>query len=189
MDSFSYVSGLATVILALGITRLLTGVGRLLQQRGRITLYWVHLFWVLNVFLFLLLNWWILYRWHIQKSWNFFLLIFVLLSPIVTFLLTVLLFPEPVEAGLDLKQHFYTNRRSFFVLSTLLPVVDMIDTVLKGKEHFLAQGWIYPITIILLFVLMVVASRTDRESYHKFFAVFFLVYILAFITTNLLVLS
>jgi hypothetical protein len=189
MDPFSYLSFLTSIVLALGVTRVLTGVGMLLQSRGRLTLYWVHLMWTLNVFLFLLLDWWILFRWSTWQNWSFFIFVFVLLTPIVAFLLTVLLFPEKVEPGLDFKTHFEMNRRSFFLLAALLPPLDFIDTALKGRQHLLDQGIIYPITIALLFVLMLVAAKTSNRRYHAFFAVFFLVYILIFITINLRLLS
>ena len=114
MDAFSYLSVLTSIVLALGITRLLTGLGRLLQARSRVRIYWVHLLWTLNVFLFLVLNWWILFRWSTQHEWSFFLFLFVLLSPTVAFLLTVLLMPDPFEEGFDPKQHFYNNHRWFF---------------------------------------------------------------------------
>ncbi len=189
MDPFSYLSFLTSIVLALGVTRVLTGVGTLLQFRGRVTLYWVHLMWTLNVFLFLLLNWWILYRWSTWNNWTFFTFIFILLTPIICFLLTVLLFPEKIEAGLDFHDHFEKNRRSFFLLAALIPPLDFIDTALKGNTHLAAQGTIYPVTIALLFVLMMVATLTGNKKYHAFFAVFFLVYILVFITINLRVLS
>ena len=86
MDPFSYLSVLTSIILALGITHLLTGLGRLLQSRGQVHIYWVHLLWTFNVFLFLVLNWWILFRWHTQQQWSFFLFLFVLLSPTVAYL-------------------------------------------------------------------------------------------------------
>jgi hypothetical protein len=189
MDPFSYLSFLTSIVLALGVTNLLTGLGKLLHHRGRIVRYWVHLLWTLNVFLFLLLDWWILYRWNTQQTWTFFLFIFVLLTPIVAFLLTVLLIPEKIEDGIDLKAHFNQNRRSFFLLGALLPPLDVLDTFLKGWQHFLDQGVIYPITIGLLFVLMLTAAITSNRRYHAFFACFFFVYILIFITINLRVLT
>ena len=85
------------------------------------------------------LNWWILFRWHTQSEWNFFLFLFILLSPTVEFLLAVLLFPEPLEHGTDFKQHFYSNHRWFFVLAALLPPLDAADTLLKG--YALHSGW------------------------------------------------
>jgi hypothetical protein len=189
MDPFAYLSVLTSIVLALGIMRLLSGVGRLLQNRHQVRIYWVHLLWTLNVFLFLVLNWWILFRWSSQHEWSFFLFLFVLLSPTVAYLLTVLLMPDPFEDGLDLKQHFFDNHRWFFTLAAFLPIIDAMDTLLKGWGHFIAQGPLYIITIVLLFALNVVAISIHRERFHVFFAIFFLVYILAFIAINLRVLG
>jgi hypothetical protein len=138
-----------------------------------------------NVFLFLVLNWWILFRWNSQPEWSFFLFLFVLFSPTIAYLLTVLLVPDPFEDGLDLKQHFYSNHGWFFVLAALLPIIDSVDTLLKGRDHFLAQGSLYIITILLLLGLNVIAACIRRELFHAFFAIFFLIYILAFIAINL----
>jgi hypothetical protein len=69
---FEYISLLTSIVLALGISRTLTGLGKLLQSRGRPRAYWVHGAWGMNVLLWLLLNWWILFRWHTQERWTFF---------------------------------------------------------------------------------------------------------------------
>lgn len=63
MSPFSYLSVLISIILALGVTRIVTGVGRLLQLRGSVRNSWFHLVWSANVFLYLALTWWILFRW------------------------------------------------------------------------------------------------------------------------------
>ena len=189
MDPFSYLSYLTSIVLALGITRIITGLGRLLQARGRMRLYWVHLLWAFNVFRYHVLNWWILYRWHTQQQWTFFLFLFVLLSPAVTFLLAVLLFPDPLRDDADLRAHFFDNHRAFFLLGALLLPLDAIDTLLKGIEHFLAQGSIYVMTLTLIFGLSLIAAATRNPRYHAFFAVFFLLYMSLFIGVNLLVLN
>jgi hypothetical protein len=189
MDPFSYLSVLTSIVLALGIARILTGLGKLLQSRGRVSIYWVHLLWALSVFLFLVLNWWILYRWHTQQQWTFFLFLFVLLSPTLAYLLSMLLFPDQLEDGIDFRLHFFANHRWFFTLGALLPVLDAVDTALKGPEHFVAQGPLYVVTLVVLFMLMVMAARISRKQFHAFFAVFFFVYLLAFIGINLRVLT
>jgi heme A synthase len=189
MDPFSYLSVLTSIVLALGITRILTGLGRLLQKRGRVRVYWVHLMWGLNLFLYLTLNWWILFRWQAQQQWTFFLFLFVLISPTIGFLLSVLLFPDEIDDGSDLKRHFYHNHRSYFLLAALLFPVDAIDTLLKGWQHFLNQGPVYFLTLTLLCALCLVAAFTKNERYHAVFSVFFLIYLLAFITINLRVLA
>ena len=113
MDPFGYLSILTSIVLGLGDTRVLTGFGRLLVVRHGQRLYWVHLMWALNLFLYLVLEWWILFRWRNQPEWNFFLFLFVLLSPTVGFLLSVLLFPEAMEDGMDLEEHCTRNNRWF----------------------------------------------------------------------------
>jgi hypothetical protein len=189
MAPFDYISLLTSIVLALGITRTLSGLGKLLQSRGRLRAYWVHSAWGVNMLLWLLLNWWILYRWHTQERWTFFLFIFVLVSPVIAFLLSVFLFPEPLEDGTDLKHHFYQNRRWFFALAALLPPLDAVDTLLKGWAHFQAQGPIYIFTILILLTLSITGFFTPRERFHAFYAVFFMAYILAFIGINLLLLT
>jgi hypothetical protein len=54
MDPFSYLSVLISIVLALGMTRVLAGVGEMLQARSRRRLYWVHIVGVANLFLY----WW-----------------------------------------------------------------------------------------------------------------------------------
>jgi hypothetical protein len=55
--------------------------------------------------------------------------------------------------------------------------------------HFQAQGPIYVVTLSLLFVLSVVAAITRNQRFHGTFSVFFLLYLLAFISVNLRVLA
>lgn len=189
MDPFSYLSYLTSIVIALGITRILTGFGQLVQRRGKTDLYWVHHLWALNVFVYLVMNWWILFRWHSQQQWTFFLFLFVLLSPTIAFLLSVLLFHDSMEQGIDFKAHYYSNQRWFFGLAALLPPIDAVDTLLKGTAHFAAQGPIYPITLLIIFGLSVAAALTRNERFHAYFAGFFLIYLLAFISINLQVLT
>jgi len=42
MGAFEYLSVLISIILALGMTRVLAGVGEMLQARSRRHIYWVH---------------------------------------------------------------------------------------------------------------------------------------------------
>ena len=62
MGAFEYLSVLISIILALGMTRVLGGVGEMLQARSRHRVYWVHAVWIVNLFLYLVIAWWIFYR-------------------------------------------------------------------------------------------------------------------------------
>ncbi len=185
MDAFSYVSGLTTVVLALGIGRIFVGIGRLTEKRGKIQVYWVHLMWVANMILFLCLEWWVLFRWQNWTTWTFPLFVFLLASPTLAFLLCVILFPDPISEDTDFKRHYFANHQWFFALAAVLPPLDCVDTFLKGYEHLAAQGMIYPVTLALVSSLSVIAAVTHNEKFHKFFAAFFFVYMCLFISINL----
>src|SRR3954468_4656556 len=77
LGAFEYLSVLISIILALGMTRVLGGVGEMLQARSRHRIYWVHIIWIVNLFLYLVIAWWIFYRWRDQQPWNFYLFLFV----------------------------------------------------------------------------------------------------------------
>jgi len=177
MGAFEYLSVLISIILALGMTRVLGGVGEMLQARSLRRLYWVHTIWIINLFLYLVIAWWIFYRWRNQQPWTFLLFVFVLISPTILYLASLLLFPRESDAALaiDYKTHYYANHRAFFILFGLFTPVDVVDSLLKGVPHFLALGPAYFASALLYFAGLVTAAITCNERYHEFYAVFFLV--------------
>ena len=177
MGAFEYLSVLISIILALGMTRVLPGVGEMLQARSRRHIYWVHAIWIVNLFLYLVVAWWIFYRWRNQQPWTFFLFVFVLISPTILYLAALLLFPREgdVDLAMDYKTHYYANRRAFFILFGLFTPVDIVDSLLKGVPHFLTLGPAYFISSVLYFAGLLTAAITRNERYHQFYAVFFLI--------------
>jgi hypothetical protein len=177
MGAFEYLSVLISIILALGMTRVLGGVGEMLQARSHRRIYWVHAIWIINLFLYLVIAWWIFYRWRNQQQWTFFLFVFVLISPTVLYLASLLLFPREsdVDVSIDYKVHYYANHRALFILFGLFMPVDVIDSLLKGVSHFLALGPQYFVSSLLYFAGLVTAAITRNEGYHEFYAVFFFV--------------
>jgi hypothetical protein len=94
MEMYQHVRVLFTIILGLGVSRLLTGVARIVQHPKQYRVYWVHLLWALFVFLYLINFWWWEYRLHAIQQWTFPLYFFIAMYAVVLFLLCVLLFPE-----------------------------------------------------------------------------------------------
>jgi hypothetical protein len=177
MSAFEYLSVLISIILALGMTRVLGGVGEMLQARSRRRIYWVHAVWIVNLFLYLVIAWWIFYRWRNQPQWTFLLFVFVLISPTILYLASLILFPpeSALDKSIDYKTHFYANHRAFFILLCMFTVVDIFDSLLKGIPHFLALGPQYFVSSSVYFVGEAIAAITQNERYHQCFAIFYLI--------------
>jgi cell division protein FtsW (lipid II flippase) len=188
MDPFSYLVVLTSIVLGLGVTRLVGGFGNLMQTRRRKQMYWVHTLWMLNLLLTMTIVWWVAYRWRAQQHWTFFLFLWLILSPTILYLISALLFPDSDEARTvtDWQSYYYENHRDIFVLYALIFPIDLIDTLLKGVAHFKAQGPVYLGTMVLWFALLLVAAFIRRKRYHAFLAILFMIYNVLLLGTSLL---
>ena len=167
MDGFSYVMTLVAIIIGLGITHILSGVGQAIHRlRGHgapIRLEAVYLLWVGTIFIWLISFWWFEYKFYdLQTEWTFGLYTFVVLYAVVLYLAAIVLVPSNMEEMHDSYEYFFSGRKWFFALMVFLVVVDNIDSVLKG----VAWG-LRPINLVVSFIFLtsftVGAFATDRK--------------------------
>ncbi len=180
MDMFSYVMVLASVIIGLGITHLLQGVGGIVQHPGREKIYWVHLLWVAAIFLRAIFWWWFEFELSKTAEWTFTLYLFVLGYAVLIYLWCALLFPRDLAGYDGFKDYFYSRRGWLFGLLLAGQAVDVADTLLKGVAHFRSLGPVYPIGIGILSLLLLIAMRTRSERFHAAFAIFAVAYLIGF---------
>jgi len=79
---------------------------------------------------------------------------------------------ESTEAK-NWREYYYANRRGFFFIMAALWPLDVIDTLLKGKQHFIDQGPLYLPTLTIWTTGTVIAGITASERYHRFWSIFF----------------
>jgi hypothetical protein len=180
MEMFNYVMVLASVIIGLGITHLLQGVGGIVQHPRRDKIYWVHLLWVGAIFLRAIFWWWFEFRLSETAEWTFTLYLFVLAYAVLIYLWCALLFPRDLAGYDGFKDYFYSRRQWFFGLLLVGQAVDVADTLLKGLDHFHSLGAFYLISTATLSLLLLIAMQTRNERYHGAFAVFAVVYLVAY---------
>lgn len=63
-----------------------------------------------------------------------------------------------------------SRRGWFFKLLAAFFLVDLVDTWLKGVEHFLSLGPVYPIQNGLFALATIIAVVSSRLAYHGAFA-------------------
>jgi hypothetical protein len=173
VSPFDYLSVLLSIILGLGITQLLTGVGRLIQARGRVRVYWPTLVWVGVLLVIHVQTWWTTFELRGREEWNFFVFLVVLLQPIGLYLLSALVLPDFGETGnpdeelVDMRANFLANAGWFYGISLSLLAVSVgkdlaLDGELPETPNLLAHAtffalWLTPIVVRREWVHKVIA--------------------------------
>ncbi len=187
-DAFNYIAVLVSIVSGLALTRLMSALSEMIQSANRSRIYWIHVTWILTLVLEVMLSWWVLYRWHSQTNWTFFLFVWVMIPPTMLYLASAILYPGELEAtgSPTWRDYYYKNRRGFFfILGTIAPL-DVIDTLLKGWPHFLEQGALYLPFIAVWTLGFLAAGISKNPKLHAAVAIIFPAMIVSYITVVLL---
>jgi hypothetical protein len=181
MDMYLHVRVLFTIILGLGVSRLLSGVAKIVQHPKEYKVYSVHLVWSLFLFLYLIHFWWWEFRLQAVQQWTFPLYFFISMYAVIQYLLCVLLFPEEMADYAGFKEYFYSRRQWIFSLMTILFIADIVDTLIKGGAYLHALGPVYYGRTGLCILLSAAAIKVKNERFHATFAIFATAYEIALI--------
>lgn len=180
VEIYYHVRVLISVVLGLGLTRLLSGLSRFVQHPGQTPIYPTHFLWVLTIIVSIMHFWW----WEfglIGHVWRFELYAFVLFYAFLFFLLASLLFPDRMDDYAGFEDYFFSRRRWFFGLLALTLIVDLADTLIKGQAHLAALGPEYLVRLALGIALSAVAAITANRRFHLVFAIVYLAYLVSWI--------
>lgn len=170
MDTLEYLSTFVSLILGLGVANVLAHFSRLVKRRAQVRWYWVHTLWGVLLLVAMATEWWVLLQWRGVERIHFFVYLSFLIKPAVLFFASDLLFPETGESVvLDLRAHYYDVHRPVFLVAALYPLADLLDTLLKGMEHFQSLGPIYPLAMMVGVGGNVIAAVTANRRYHELY--------------------
>ena len=92
MDKDEYIPVLVSIVIGMGLSHLLAGVGRMLAARARVRIYWVSLAGAAIVFVAQVQFWWSTFSYDRAILENFFSFLVFLLAPILLYLLAMIVF-------------------------------------------------------------------------------------------------
>jgi hypothetical protein len=157
-EIFPHIRIVIGMVIGLAITRLLTGIARLIQHPKRYRISAIHLLWVFSLLVELALFWWWEFALSRLPSLNFATFSFLISYALTLFLLCTLLFPDDLDEYADYEDYFLDRRRWFFGLFALTFVLDLVDTALKGPARWSHYSADYLIQVPLGLCLCLVAS-------------------------------
>ena len=171
MTEFEYLAVLVSIILGLGITHLLLGVGRMIHRRTDMALDPVHSMWTFSAFIILILNWWVFFRSQSLSTWTFDVFFIVIAWAVLIYLMVVVLFPPGILGDENYGEVFERNRRWFLGLWVIFNFSDIGLTALRGD---LMDPPLYLPFVLHFAVLGSIGMLVNSRRYHLFFAAYVL---------------
>ena len=181
MDEFNYLSVLVSIVLGLGITQLLTGVGRLLQNRTRVRMYWPVLACAATMLLVHIQVWWSMFELRGHTGWTFVDFAAVLSLPITLTLMSALVLPDFGDTVADdLREHYYGNCRWYYSLGVLLVALTFArELALEGA----VDRDLDSLSKLGFAALFLLGALTRRPRVHEVLVVVNLAVLVAYIMT------
>ncbi|GAB1576294.1 hypothetical protein [Bordetella petrii] len=175
-DVFVHIRTILGMVLGLSMARLVNGLARFVQHPRRGQIYLVHIGWVAFLLLSLVHFWWFEFGLSSLRHWTFEIYLFLILYTIVFAMLSILLFPDQIDEYKGYEDYFQSRRRWFYSFLALIFVLDVIDTWIKGPEHFRALGLEYPIRQAVFALFSLVAVFTPSQRFQAAFVTVGVVY-------------
>jgi hypothetical protein len=115
LDHFEFILVITSVIFALAVAQILSGISRIAQSSSDIHLYLPHSLWVINIFVFIFLIWWA--SWEFRAvEWTFPRYAYMILAPTLLYFSSSLLMPQQISGQpFSMEEHFLKIRRPLLV--------------------------------------------------------------------------
>lgn len=133
MSDFEFLSVLVSIVIGLGLTHLLGGLGHAYYFRHVQKLDSAHLGWTVAVFFVLVLNWWVFLLWRDFDSWTFSVFFMIILWTTSMYVMALALYPPGRFEDVSYRILFETNRTWFFATFAIMCLFDLVVTFMRDQ--------------------------------------------------------
>ncbi len=137
MDVFEYVAVMVTVVLALGLSHLLTSLASMLVHPERVRPYWVHFVWVSSLLALHLQAWLVLWTRRNQDQFPVTQVTMMLAAAALIFVSSRVLVPELSSSrAVDLRAHFFRIRVPLFAILSVFWFFPTVGTLMFTSRAY-----------------------------------------------------
>jgi hypothetical protein len=161
MDTFRWISVVFSMIIGLGVARLLASAAAVFRARRHARLDWLPLLWAALIFFQLLSFWWSLEELSsIIPEWTFVAFLLVVSLTITLFLAaTLVLPPSELEEGLSLRRFFEQDGRFGLLALAAFNGLAVLVNHIFWRDTIFAAGEVANLLLCLLPVIAFAAPR------------------------------
>jgi len=169
VNAFEYVAMLVSIILGLGITHILSSLSDLLYNYKKVKFYWPHILWIVFIFFLIIQDWFITFLLKDKKIWLLPEVMFVLLYPVMLFVIARMLLPtNQKEEHNDMKIFYFNQYRVIFFIVAISIIISIVFNVMLLNEGWVEQAMLLVFLVVMLFVSL---TKTENEKVHQVIAV------------------
>ena len=133
MSDFEFLSVLVSIVIGLGLTHLLGGLGHAFYYRHTHKLDAAHLGWTVAVFFVLVLNWWVFLLWRDFNAWTFSAFFTIIMWTTSMYVMALALYPPGRSQDVDYRILFDSNRTWFLATFTIMCLFDLLVTYMRDQ--------------------------------------------------------
>lgn len=134
MTDFEFLSVLISIVIGLGLTHLLKGLGHVIYHRHLNGVDPVHTSWALAVFVILILNWWVVLLWRDVTQWSFSTFFTMVIWCCSFYALALSVFPPGLSDETDYRQLFEENRSWILGTFIIMTLLDQLVTFQRERH-------------------------------------------------------
>lgn len=164
MDLFEFILVITSVVYALAMAQVLTGVGRLAQTEATIQWFLPHTLWIVILFMSILVTWWA--GWEFRAVvWVFPKYLYMLITPVSFFFTSSLIIPQSTDAQeVNLEKHFFKIRAPALWAYFIGLLAQFADGPLLASEPMWFPGRVLQIAALCAVLLGVFAENRRLQA-------------------------
>ena len=161
MTQFEFLSVFVSIVIAFGVSDLLSSWGAQIRLRNEVRPYLVHFAWSVLLLLLMIQVWWSIWRIRPITEWTYLGYLVLVLPYLLLALIAYILTPPLAEGERDIKRYYYQHNSWLFSLASAFIVVAIVNT-----NKNLGVPLLEPVNAIrgvgLLLTLSLAISKNER---------------------------
>jgi len=177
LDLFEYILVITSVIYALAIAQILSGIGRLAQTEATIRRFLPHTLWVVILFVCILMFWWA--GWEFRAvEWAFPKYLYIMITPIFMFYAASLIIPARTDGQeVNLKKHFSKIKGPVLWSFFIALLTQFADGPLLASEPLWFSGRVIQAVLLCVVIWGVFVKNEQLQAVPPIGVLLFLVFV------------
>jgi hypothetical protein len=168
VTQFEFLTVFISIVLAFGVSDILSSWGEQIRLRKQVRVYWLHVAWSALLLTLMIQVWWSLWVLRDRTEWTFIEYLVMIVPFLTVSLIAYLMTPSLRNDDRDIKRHYWDNSRWMFSLAAVYMFFAMgFSFVIVGDDLLELRNTIR----VGALILMVALAVWQNEKFHAMAAI------------------